>query len=409
LNQTKTLHLIGISSPKDLTEEQKNILKEAEVLAAPARLLSFFPDFPGLKLPLTGSLADWLERIAQIYPGAKTVVLASGDPNFFGLAKKLLTRVEPESVVILPGLTTVQKAFALWRKSWADTETVSLHGRDSWRIFWSAVFRLAQWGELLCVFTDPDNTPAKIAKALLTKGLTNFAVHVFEELGTQEEKISHLSLDEAAGRCFSPLNLLVLEVTQRPAPVTLGGQEEIYEPENGLITKKEIRSVALGLMELTGQETFWDLGAGTGSVSIEAGRLLEYGELWAIEKNPQRVLTIAKNLSKFGLAHLNIIQGRAPGALKLLPDPDRVYVGGGGDDLPAVLEETYRRLRPGGLIVAAAVDPVRLTQAVQVLSRSSPARTVQLSVARSQELAHGYYFKPLTPLWLIKGQKPLAR
>jgi precorrin-6Y C5,15-methyltransferase (decarboxylating) len=398
------VHVIGLSSPAEVSKEKADLLAQAQVLAAPARLLKFFPKFAGQKLPLTGALNDWLLAIEAASREKGAVVLASGDPNFFGVAQKLLTVVDPARVRLWPGVTMVQRAFALLKKTWANVETVSLHGRASFREFWAAAYRAGRDERPLAVYTDPQNGPAALAAALLARGQDYFKMATFEDLATDKEKMTFFSLKDAAKSHFSPLNLVVLEADPPPQKAILGAPEELYDPENGLVTKREIRLAALGLLELTGGETFWDLGAGCGSVAVEAGRLLDRGELWALEKNPSRAQRILANRRRFGLAHLEVVQGQAPEGLAQLPDPDRVFVGGGGDDLPAILEATLARLKPGGIVVAAVIDPRRLAQAAAILSPKGPPEATQILAARAKGLGSGYFFKPLNPVFLVRGR-----
>jgi precorrin-6Y C5,15-methyltransferase (decarboxylating) len=396
------IHVLGLSSPNEVSREAQKLLDKSEFLAGPERLLDFFPDFDGVKLPLKGPLRPWLQEIEILSQKCSVLVLASGDPNFFGVAQQLMTVLDPAKVCLWPGATMVQKAFALMKKSWAGVETVSLHGRASWREFWAAVYRANQKGGYLAVYTDPRNSPAVLAEALSSRGQDHLTMLVFEDLATNKEKMTSLSLSAAAQGSFSPLNLVVL-ATDGAQRVILGSPEEAYDPERGLITKRETRLVALGLLELTGQETLWDLGAGCGSVAVEAARLLEDGEIWALEKNPERVARIKANQRRFGLAHLSVVAGQAPEDLGQLPDPDRIFVGGGGEDLADILSEAQKRLRPGGVIVAATIDPNHLATATRILSSGPVPEVTQLSAARSQALGPGYYLKPLSPIWLVKG------
>jgi precorrin-6Y C5,15-methyltransferase (decarboxylating) len=395
--------LVGLSHPGEVTRETADLFLKAKVLAGPTRLLGFFPDFKGRLIPLTKGLTAWLQEIKEASENGLTVVLASGDPNFYGVAERLLKVLDPSLVQIWPGTTMVQKAFALLKKPWSKGETVSAHGRNGWRDFLAAAYRVGRLNGYLAVYTDPDNTPAKLAEELLERGQDHFQLTVFEDLATDRQRVRTLTLNEASQLTFSPLNLAVLEVTNKPLSVTLGALEEVYKPEKGLITKSEIRSAALGLLDLTGSETFWDIGAGSGSISIEAGRLLDYGAIHALEKDPSRVARIKENQKRFGLSHLTVVHGSAPEDLKRLPDPDRVFVGGGGVNLPNILKAVLERLKPQGVLVTAVISPPRLTEAVAAMTINGRLPEVtQVAVARSQPLGTGYFLKPLTQVYLIK-------
>jgi precorrin-6Y C5,15-methyltransferase (decarboxylating) len=398
------VYVIGLSNPDDLSLEAQNILVKAKVLAGPPRLLDFFPDFLGSIIPLKGDLNSWFQVIAALAQKDPTVVLASGDPTFYGLAEKLLTVIDPNKVKILPGLTMVQRAFSLLKMSWDKVETVSVHGRENFREFWAAIYRLGQRGGRLAVYTDPVNGPAKIASLLLAKGLDNLTMTVFEDLATPYEKMTALTLSQAEKNQFSPLNLVVLTANPPAQTVILGAPEETYQPENGLITKAEVRVVALGLLRLQGDETFWDLGSGCGSVAVESARLLSRGEIIALEKDPTRVELILANRRRFGLAHLEVVAGEAPAALSQLPAPDRVFVGGGGAALETILKATLKRLKPHGIVVCAAINIESLTTATHALAALSPPEVVQVSLFRSQPLGDGRYLKALNPVWLVKSK-----
>jgi precorrin-6Y C5,15-methyltransferase (decarboxylating) len=396
----------GLTGPAEIPVTIARLAKEAGVLAGPERLLAYFPDFTGLRLPLKGDLVNWFKRIDRASKETNALVLASGDPNFYGLAQKLLLYIDPQRTRLWPGPTMIQLAFARIKRTWAKAEVVSIHGRSGLRELFSAAYRAGQSGEDLAVYTDPQNGPAEIAEALLERGQSHFKMTVFEDLSTEKEKIGEYSLNEAKAINFSPLNLVTLRTSQKPERVILGSPEEAYDPEGGLITKKEIRVAALGLLSFTGDETFWDIGAGCGSVSVEAARLLPFGELWALEKNPVRLARVIANQKRFGLAHLSALEGKAPKDLRRLPDPDRVFIGGAGKDLPEILEITLDRLKPGGIVVVSAIDPSRFAQTVEILSPNDTPDAIQVVVARSQPLRRGYYLKAHNPVWLVRGFAP---
>lgn len=383
------------------------IINESDILAGGDRLLEMFADHPGHKIPLTTPLNSWLEELKQRQAeGQKVVVLTSGDPNYFGLAKTLLKVIDPERVTIMPSPTIVQQAFARLKISWERVEVVSLHGRAGLIGFWSALYRASHYSGsgYLAVYTDSDNTPAQIAKRLLGRGQNNWRLYVFENMGTNDEQMSAWSLFEAKIRKFSPLNLAVLECLKCPAPITLGQPESAYIHEAGLITKQEVRVVTLGLLELQPYHILWDLGAGSGSVSIEAAALLPHGSIWAVEKSPLRSEQIAANRAFFGAAQVEIVEDEALAAMIHLPSPDRIFIGGGGEDLGAIIKAARARLNPGGIIVANVVTLEALNQAIETMTDLGLNLSVtQLHAARSESLGNSLYLKPLNQVWLIKG------
>ena len=410
------LYIAGLTpDPASVSPPVAEIICQADVLAGGDRLLDMFRDHPGQKIKLTTPLSGWLAEIKQQQEeGRKVVVLASGDPNYFGLARMLFKVIDPARVTVLPSVTTVQMAFARLKTSWEKVEVVSLHGHSGLSErkdggltgLWGALYRAShQSGSgYLAIYTDPKNTPAQIAKRLLGRGQGNWRMTVFEDLGTPDEAVTSLSLFEAKSRSFSPLNLVVLECLKKPVAITLGMPESVYVHEAGLITKKEIRSVALGLLELHPHHLMWDLGAGSGSVSIEAAAFLSHGFILAVEKSPLRAEQIAANRAFFGAAQVEIVEDDAMAAMVHLPSPDRVFIGGGGENLEAIIKAARARLNSGGIIVANVVT-------LRALDRASRAMTdlglelsiTQLQASRSETLGDSLYLRPCNQVWLVRG------
>lgn len=398
---------MGLDRTDDLSPSIRRLLEEADVIAGPPRWMADLEGFPGEKLPLAGGLDPWLRTLEEMSRARRCVALASGDPNYFGLAKRLLTIVPPERIVIHPSTTTVQKAFARLKTTWSGVEAESLHGRDSWRPFFAALYRAGRrFGPgRLAVYTDPANSPDEIARRLLGRGMSAWGMTVFENLDAPGERTAELSLEEAAGASFAPLNLVVLSRREPFRELALGAPEEAYEHERGLITKPEIRSAALGALRLAGDETFWDIGAGSGSVSLEAGRLLPYGEVWAMERDPDRADQARSNRAAYGCAHVEIVQGEALEAIPRLPAPDRVFIGGAGKDLGSVIAACRERLSPGGAIAASVVTHASLGAAFQALGGpSGPPSVLQISCARSRELSGSFYFTPINQVWIVTNR-----
>jgi precorrin-6Y C5,15-methyltransferase (decarboxylating) len=404
--------ILGLDDAGDLGPRKLALLAGAEVVAGPRRLLDALEKaLPPLarRIPIAGGLDGWLEEMPLAGQGRRLLVLADGDTNFFGLGARAREALAPRRADLIPAPTAVQKAFALLGDSWAGVETVSLHGRRDFGPFWSALFRAGQitGPGRLAVYTDQENTPGAIAGRLLSRGQENWRLAVFQDLGLPGQTVWAGGLEEAARTSFSPLNLAVLERTALPEALTLGAPESAFDHAAGLITKSEVRTAALGLLELSGLETMWDLGCGSGSVSLEAGLILRHGQIHAVEKDPGRAAQARRNRSRFGAAHLEIIEGQALEVMPDLPRPDRVFVGGGGRQLEALLRGVMGCLAPGGLAVAAVVRLDSLDAAISSLSASGqPASVTQILAARGEPLAGSLLLKPINPVFLVKGRAP---
>ncbi|MGQ9920673.1 MAG: precorrin-6y C5,15-methyltransferase (decarboxylating) subunit CbiE [Desulfobacca sp.] len=401
------VHVIGLGmSPADLTAAHLKIIQGAQVLAGGRRHLDYFPDHPGDKIVIGRDLPQVLAAIRQAAACQQVVVLASGDPNFFGIGPQLTAFLGPENVIIHPNITAVQSACALLRLSWDDAVVVSLHGRGP-----EALTAVLGRADKIIVYTAGAETPHQIAKLLTAPGCPAYRLAVVENLGQAGEQAIWLTPAEVASRTFAPLNLVVLlkDSTSPPQPLHLGLAEEALEHEAGLITKTEIRAVVLAKLRLLPGLVLWDVGAGCGSVGLEASLLLPGGRVLAIEQHPTRVQQIRANQQRFGVGNLTVIDGEAPACLDALPAPDRVFVGGGGRHLMAILAAVLPRLRAGGRLVLTAALLASLQAASDYLQAAGwQVEVCQLQVSRSRPLAGSLYLQALNPVWIITATPPGA-
>ncbi len=403
------VHIVGLGmGPQDLKQRHLEIIKSAEILVGGRRHLSYFPDHPGEKIPIKGPLEDLFKRIKELCQKQQVVILSSGDPNFFGIAPRAAEALGPDNVIIHPNITAVQAACARLRIPWNSIQFASLHGRG-----WEGLQEGLSKGLPLAVYTDPSHTPSAIAGCLKDLGLEDLRLCVLENLGHKGEKVTWLSVREAKDAEFSDLNLLFIFPPERnvfpsrKAEATrlhLGMPDEAFSHRNGLITKSEIRIQALGRLSLGPGMTLWDVGAGCGSVGIEASLLVPGGRVIAVEKDRERAGHIKVNQERFGVYNLTVVQGTAPECLAGLPEPDRVFVGGGGRDLGKIIEAAARRLKKDGRIVVNAILLETLNTAVSTLEGIGfKVDIVQIQVARDTKLAGMRYFKAQNPVWVVTG------
>ena len=401
----QTIHVAGMGLGRmHITPELRELADSARALAGGRRLLEFFPEHGGERLVLDRDVSGWLKRVAEEANNGPVLVLASGDPGFFGVAAKMVERFGPERVMIHPNVTAMQAALARLKRPWSEVATVSLHGRD-WKRFRAALSA----HPLVAAYTDPLHTPPAIARLLLERDLDQWKMHVVEDLGQDSERCGTYSLQQAAETDFSDLNVVVMERLVEPPARSFGRPEKEYEHEAGLITKAEIRSVALGRLDLQPGHVLWDLGAGCGSVGIEASFVLTRGMVAAVEKRPERAAMISANRRRFCAANLEIVSGDTLDVLGGLPDPDRVFVGGGGAALAEIMTRSAARLPQGGVMVAAVVQLASLVSARQAIADAGlDCETVQVQVSRAEPLGTNQYFKAQNPVWLVAGRKGVS-
>ncbi|GFK92860.1 Cobalamin biosynthesis bifunctional protein CbiET [Fundidesulfovibrio magnetotacticus] len=404
------LHVIGLGMGEPLAPAAQEALESAQALAGGARLLERFPGPPGERVPLKAPLFQALDRLEALRgKGLRVAVLADGDPLFYGIGATLLERFGPDGLRFFPAVTSVQAACARLGLPWQDLPAVSLHGRhDTGPLFHA----LARQGRA-AVLTGPESAPDALARLLLERGLDHAVLDVLENLGSPGERVRRLTPAQAAGERFAALNVAVVRAPEAPqGPPRLGIPDEDYESRGGLITKWPVRACALAALGLAPGMTVWDVGSGSGSVAVEASALAGPGQVWALERDPERHAMILRNVRRFGAWSVRAVLGEAPGAFADLPDPERIFLGGslGGDSLEgaAVLDEACRRLRPGGRVVAAVVLLGSLALLRERFAALGwPTRTLQAQASLGQPLAGDERLAALNPVFIVRADKPL--
>jgi len=333
---------------------------------------------------LAGPIDAVLAHVAQAAEAGRTVcVLASGDPGFFGIVRMLAATVGSGRLRVHPAPSSVSLAFARLGLSWDEAVVVSVHGR---RLADAVGTVRTSAHRPVAVLTSPDSPPQAVAAALLAAGEPtgpDGTAVVASRLAEEDEAITVADLETIARGTFDPMSVLVLTGGGRhraARSLAWGLPEADFDHAAGMITKAEVRAVALGKLDLPAHGVLWDVGAGSGSVGIECARLRPGLEVFAVERDPAQAQRIRVNAARHAVS-FPVIEGDAPEALAGLPDPDRVFVGGGGI---AVLDAALGRLRPAGVVVAtyAVVD-----RAVAAASRLG--NLVELAVSRGVMMTTG--------------------
>ena len=353
------VHLVGVESSGPFSDNTIDLIRNSVALVVSrrhrARLASIVDDLPALYMIPIAPVQEALIQAAHELTRGDIVVLATGDPLFFGIGRTLLHAFHSDRILIYPALSSMQIAFSRFKIPWDDASFLSLHGREMKSIASSILFQ-----DKVFLFTDQRNCPDLIAQILLAECGQEidslYIVHVAENLGMNDERLHSGTLTEMAQRTFGPLTVMILIKMQRSQGKSCFGlsEDEIIH-SRGLITKNEVRAASLHGLRLPRQGVLWDVGAGSGSVGLEAARLFPGLQVFAVEQQDEQVKNIQKNRKKFQAWNLQIVQGSAPDALAGLPAPDRVFIGGSGGQLSAIIGHAAERLSPGGRIVVNAV------------------------------------------------------
>jgi len=399
-------------------------LQQAQLVIGGSRTLQLFAaqiDPAAIQRDLTGALVqvpEWI-RAAQA-EGQRVVLLATGDPLCHGIAAYLASRLCIEAIDVLPNVSTLQLACARLGLPWQDMKFSSVHSKDagdwvegsepSHGLY--ALLRDIRQNDRLAILTSPDNTPDRIARMLVTEGLADdFQMAVAERLCQPEERVlSGISIQAATQVPFADPNVVLLwRTTVRPQPVLFGLPDASYQqryPEKGLITKNEVRVVSLARMQLRANSVVWDIGAGSGSVGLEAARLCSQGHVYAIEKNVDDSAIVRSNRKTLGISNHTLVHGKAPEGLQQWPDPDAVFIGGSGGELADLIRLILQRMKPEGWLVMNFVTLENLSLAVDTVKSIGYAWDVlQLQASRSKPILHMNRMAAENPVWLVCAQK----
>ena len=314
--------------------------------------------------------------------GRKVCVLASGDPFHFGVGATLSRHVDPAQMLVIPHPSAFSLAAA--RLGWPlqDVVSLSLHGRpiDLIRPYLHA-------GARILALTSDEKGPGALAALLVEAGFGRSIITVLEALGGPREAIRSQMADGFAFTDIDPLNICAVTVVPLPGarilPLAPGLDDGLFE-HDGQITKRDIRALTISALEPRPHELLWDIGAGSGSISVEWMLTDPSLRAIAIESEPERAERIARNARNFGVPDLRVVSGVAPSALLGLEAPHAIFVGGGGTH-PDVMEAAIEALRPGGRLVANAVS-LEMEQVLLSLCDRQGGDLVRVSVAQAAPL-----------------------
>jgi precorrin-6Y C5,15-methyltransferase (decarboxylating) len=395
---------LGADGWAGLAGPARDALRAARVITGSARQLALLPaDLAARRLPLPSPLAGQLDGLVRDTPGL--CVLASGDPTLHGIGATLARRFGPGRLRILPAASSV--ALACARLGWPQQEVavLSLVARPAETV----MAALAPAARMLVLCRDAA-TPALVAKLLAGGGWGASELSVLEQLGGPAERVTGpVRAAELTGTSFD--DLCVLAVTAVPEPAgpdpgargsgmpaagrTPGLPDAAYE-NDGQLTRRELRALALAVLRPGPAQLLWDVGAGSGSVGIEWMRADPLARAVAIEAKPGRTARIARNAARLGVPGLQVVTGTAPGALDGLAPPDAVFIGG-GLTAGGVMEACWRRLRPGGRLVAHAVT-VESEALLHRWQRSEGGQLAKVAVSYAEPLGGFTAWRPALPV-----------
>ena len=412
-----------------LSDTARQRLTVADVVIGAARTLELVRQH----LPATVMLKDMDGALGQVpgwiatarEAGQTVVALATGDPLCHGIASWLTGKLGRDGFEILPAVSTLQLAFARFKRPWQDVKITSCHRADAGEWFVGAtpdhglypLMRAIALHPFVATFTGPENSPARLARALITSGYGDVKLSVACRLLLPDEQLfPELSAIEAATMDFPEPNVVLIERQPDARQPAFGLEDLEYiqrTPEKGLITKQEARALSLAKLRLAPDAIVWDIGAGSGSVGLEAARLAPRGHVWAVEKNEGDAANARANAVRFKVGNYTLAEGKAPAQLDTWPDPDAVFIGGSGGELTELIRLILGRLKPYGRLVMNFVTLENLATATHELTANGASGgiswdVVQLQASRSQPILDMHRMAAQNPVWIVSASKEKA-
>ena len=394
---------IGPGSRDAMTQEARRAIEEADCLIGARRMLDAAAR-GGQKTYAAiapQEIADFIHAHCEYRQSA---VVMSGDTGFFSGTRKLLPLLSDCEVSVLPGLSSLSYLCAKLQTSYEDVHVVSLHGRAH------DITADVRAHARVFALVGGENGVNGLCRTLAENGLGTVTVSVGERLSYEDETVTTGTAEELKDKAFAPLSAVLIENDHPDAIVTHGLPDEAFlrgAGEGGVVpmTKSEVRAVALAKLRLTATDTVWDVGAGTGSVSIEAALVARAGSVWAVERNAAGVRLIRENADAFGCGNVHAVPGVAPDALAKLPVPDAVFVGGSAGELPSIVGAALEKNSQVRLCVPC-VTVETLTEACALLSgsRFKGFEACQVSAARAEAVGSHHLMKAQNPVFLVSAR-----
>lgn len=401
---------VGPGNPDLLSRAALDAIGIADVVIGAHRALVGIdvpPDVVRCELVKT---ADIVAALTDAASWQRAVVVMTGDVGLFSGARRLVEALSGDAQVdvrVIPGISSASYLAARLGRPWQDWRFASAHG-----VACDIVAEAERAGELFLV-TSGGEDPSRLSGELVQAGFGDARVTVAERLSYPDERITCATASEIAGQTFDDLNVMLIEfaggagspANSRWPYASSGIPDELFIRGDVPMTKQEVRAVALAKLRLAATDTVWDVGAGTGSVSIEAALVARAGSVWAVERNATGVRLIRENADAFGCGNVHAVPGVAPEALAKLPVPDAVFVGGSAGELPSIVEAALEKNSQVRLCVPC-VTVETLTEACALLSgsRFKGFEACQVSAARAEAVGSHHLMKAQNPVFLVSAR-----
>lgn len=397
-----TLIGMGSGTPELLTAQGLAALQSADLIIGAKRLLEHLPTGCTENRKALYKPENILSCLSE-FPAANAALLYSGDTGFYSGASKLLPmlRAFGISARVLPGISSVQLFSSAIGRPWQDWKLVSAHGCACD----PAAECLTAEGHPVFFLTGGTETPATLCAKLADAGLGDAHAIIGENLGTPQEHLAFGTAQTLAANAYAPLSVLLIEHTVLPARRIPGFPDDAFIRGEVPMTKQEVRAAALAKLAVRPTDTLWDVGAGTGSVSVELALAAPRGHVYAVECAPDACALIRQNREKFHAYNLSLIEGTAPQALADLPAPAAVFIGGTKGSMTEVVDAALAK-NPNARLCISAIALETLSAAIAALAAHGQAAEVtQLAVSRTRPAGKLHLLMANNPIFLITGER----
>ena len=393
--KTITILGVGMGDVSTLTRAAEDACRGADLIVGAKRVTEALDRFH--KPTRNAVAAQDIETILRTDPAQRIVVAMSGDTGFYSGTRGLLPRIQDLEPTVLPGISSISYFAAKAGVSWDDALLLSAHGRSC-----NYVTKIRRSPKTM-VLVGGDDGVRNLLTALMDNSLGHLPVTVGENLSYAEERLACGTAVELSGQSFAPLSLVLVENPDaRNAVLTQGRPDGDFLRTEVPMTKSEVRAVTLSKLRLTRDALCWDVGAGTGSVSLEMAEVCEDGQVFAIERKPEACALIEQNKKHLGVTNVTVIEGAAPDALRDLPAPSHVFVGGSGGELKEILSLVLEK-NPSARIVVNTVTAETFALALDAMKTLpvTDVEMVELSVARGRQVGGYHLMTAQNPVYLF--------
>ena len=401
MNPWLTIIGMGEDGYEALSAAAKQALKNAEVIIGSERMFAMLPTTKAERHLWPQPFSGVVQQLRR-FVGRQTVLLATGDPMNYGVARKIFELIPHEEVAVFPHLSAFSLAAARLGWSIPDCDCLTIHGRPA-----ANLEAFIQPDAKLLVLTQDETSIAEACRRLIARGFENSKITVLENMGGINERITHFWANQNPALDWSPLNMLAIHCNASPNAKIwsrVAGLPDEAFAHDGQLTKREVRAVTLAALAPAPDQLLWDVGAGCGSIAIEWMRLARGCEAFAIEQDAARCTMIAQNTDQLGTPRLKLVQGQAPTALAELPQPHAVFIGG-GVGVPGVFEACWQALRSGGRLVANVVT-LEGEMHLYDLQEKHGGELLRIEVSRLEPVGKFRALKPKMPVVQWRVTKP---